>query len=354
MTYRFLLMLLLTIPVFTACQSKTDSIDKPNAVTDLLPVEIGGLEQWLLIRGEDTGNPILLWLHGGPGAAQMPIHHAYTSDLEKDFIVVHWDQRGAGKSNHEDFWEESMTVSRFVEDVHEATQYLKQRFDREKILLLGHSWGTQIGILAASKYPEDYAAFISVGQVVHPQRGDSLSYNWLMKTVREKGSEKQKDQFKTLGRPPFEEHDTYVAFARMKDDFGGGMDVDMGSLLWKAIGSKEYTLVDYIKWFRGANRGSGPMWEESRAFNLFDEVPVLRIPVQFIVGEHDYNTPAELVQEYYYYLEAPEKDLVVMEECAHAPFIGDPEKFNHEVLKVKQKYFSESYLNKLEFELANE
>lgn len=325
---------LLIILIVSGCGGRTDSIPAPNSVAELLPLEIGGMQQWLLIRGQSRENPVLLWLHGGPGSAQMPIHHAYTKDLEKKYIVVHWDQRGAGKSNHAKFREETMTVGRFVEDVHELTKYLKKRFDKEKIVLLGHSWGTQIGILAADQYPEDYLAFISVGQVVHPQRSDSLSYNWLIKTVQEKGSEKQKDQFKALGKPPFEEHDTYVAFARMKDDFGGGMDVGMGSLLWKAIGSKEYTLVDYIKWFRGANRGSGPMWQESRDFNLFEDIPVLEVPVWFIVGEQDYNTPIALIEDYCKFLDAPAKHLIIMDGCAHTPFIGDPEQFNREIFSI--------------------
>ena len=154
----------LIIFLLAGCSAGTPEIDMPNSVSELTALEIGGLEQWILVRGEDQSNPVLLWLHGGPGSAQMPVHRAFNRELEKEYVVVHWDQRGAGKSNHSGFREETMTLDRFIEDAHELTKYLKDRFDQEKIYLLGHSWGTQMGILTVQRYPDNYHAFISVGQ----------------------------------------------------------------------------------------------------------------------------------------------------------------------------------------------
>ena len=333
-TFSFFLLLVLLI---SGCRGQTDEIPGSNAVSELLSVEIGKLNQWLLIRGEDKSKPVLLWLHGGPGSAQMPIHHAYTKTLEKEYVVVHWDQRGAGKSNHAGFREESMTLERFVRDVHEVTQYLKNRFDKEKIMLLGHSWGTQIGILAVKGQPEDYSAYVSVSQVVDPRRSDSLSYQWLKQEVDKRGSHAQKKKFEGLGKPPFEDHDTYVSFAKMKDTFGGGMDAGFATLAWKALGAREYSLGDYIRWFRGANRGSGPMWDESRTFNIFKDIPKLEVPVWFIAGEDDMNTPVTLIKEYFDFVESPEKNFIIMENCAHTPFIGNPAQFNREIMSINPK-----------------
>jgi pimeloyl-ACP methyl ester carboxylesterase len=320
--------------ILNGCVGRTANIDNPDSVAELTTVEIGGMDQWILIRGNDISSPVLLWLHGGPGASQMPIHHAFTRDLEEEYIVVHWDQRGAGKSNHRGFSEETMTFDRFVEDTHELTQYLKERFNRQRIFLLGHSWGSQLGIQTVKRFPADYHAFISVGQVVHAQRANQLSYDWLQDQVQADGSRRQKRSFERLGTPPFTEHDRYVSFAKMKEQFGGGMDAGMGRLAWTALRSKEYTIGDYIKWLRGANRGSGPMWEETQNFNMFEEVPTLELPVWFIIGSNDYNTPARLVEEYHESLEAPEKHLVVMDGTAHTPFIGDPARFNREVIRA--------------------
>ncbi len=335
---RILMIFIPALLLMTGCVARTSKIDSPDSVADLTAVEIGGLDQWILVRGEDKSNPVLLWLHGGPGAAQMPVHRAFNKELEKEFVVVHWDQRGAGKSNHRGFREETMTMDRFIDDVAEMTRYLKDRFDQERIFLLGHSWGTQPGILIVQRYPEDYHAYISVGQVVHPQQADTLSYRWLKKQVEQNGTRRQKKRFENLGPPPFEEHDRYVAFAKMKDSFGGSMDLDMGRLAWISFGAKEYTPGDYVKWLRGANRGSGPMWEESRKFDLSRDVPILDLPVWFIAGRNDYNTPAELIKEYAELLDAPHgKQFIIMEGTAHAPFMGDPHRFNRIVSDIKNE-----------------
>lgn len=343
---RFFAFILVCIVCFitVSCSSHTDEIDSPNAVAELIPTDIGGMEQWLLIRGRVRSNPVLLWLHGGPGAAQMPVHHTYTKELENDFVMVHWDQRGAGKSNHDQFLEKTMSVERFVEDIHEVTRFLKTRFNRDKILLLGHSWGSQIGILAAKRYPEDYHAFISVSQVVHPQKGDSISYEWLQERVISSGGKAEIAEFEELGLPPFDDQGTYVAFAKMKDSYGGGMDAGMAELFWNALISDEYTPGDLLKWLDGANRGSGPMWEESRLFNVFEEVPELQIPVWFIAGENDYNTPVELIKAYKEQLQAPEKHMIVIENTAHTPFFGAPDRFRQQLIQIK-KSLKKSQMN---------
>jgi pimeloyl-ACP methyl ester carboxylesterase len=326
--------LILFLCLTTACGADTAGINTPGSVAELKSVEIGGMNQWILMRGEDRNNPVLLWLHGGPGAAQMPVHYTFTRDLEKAFIVVHWDQRGAGKSNHREFRKESMSIDRFTEDAHELTQYLKERFNTDKIILLGHSWGTQFGLITADRYPDDYAAFISVGQVVNPVRATSISYEWLKNEVAQHGSRRQKRAFAGLGEPPFPEHRRYVPLARMTDRFGGGMDLPMSRLFRISTGAREYTPGDYLKWLRGANRGSGPMWEETSRMNMSERVTDLEVPVWFIVGENDYNTPAELVREYYEGLNAPHKEIIVMENAAHTPFFKDPDRFNEMIITI--------------------
>lgn len=329
----FLLVLLLA-----GCSGNTESIPTEDAIFELTSTEIGGMQQWLLIRGENKYNPILLWLHGGPGSAQMPIHHAYTKELEKEFVIVHWDQRGAGKSNTSEFREESMTMNRFVEDTREVTEYLKNRFEREKIYLIGHSWGTLLGIHVVKEYPDNYEAFISVSQVVDPAKADSISWSWLQEKVRRSGSKDEINALDELGGPPFDDHKRFVRFIQIVDSFGGGMDAGFAQLLWKSLGASEYTLADYIRWFKGANRGSGPMWEETRDIDLFSSIDSVGIPVYFLTGVNDYNTPHQLVKEYYDYLKASQgKYLVRFTNSAHTPFIAEPEKFNREVVRVKQQ-----------------
>ena len=146
-------------------------------------VEIGGIGQWIMANGKHADLPVLLWVHGGPGSGQMPVARYYNSNLEEEFIVVHWDQRGAGKSNSKDFDESTMTVNQFLEDTHAITQYLKKRFEKEKIFLLGHSWGTQIGMVTVSKYPEDYIAYIGVGQLANHYGSHVIAHDVLKNKI---------------------------------------------------------------------------------------------------------------------------------------------------------------------------
>ena len=312
----------------------------PGSIASLQKVKLGGMDQWILIRGYDVSNPILLWLHGGPGAAQMPVAHHFNGDLEKDFIVVHWDQRGAGKSNPKDFDEQTMTLEQFISDAHELTQYLKKRFHKRKIYLLGHSWGTLFGILLVQKYPQDYYAYIGVSQVVNGYAAGEIAYKWLVEQIKKRRKTKDLKRLERLGTPPYTDHEKYVKFAKMVDSYGGGMDVRFLKLAWIALRAPEYSLKDYFRWIRGANRGSGPMWEETSSFDAFKEVTELQVPVYFFSGRNDYNTPLELVRRYFEVLKAPKgKRLIIFENSAHTPFMKEPQKFYQEMMRVKNETY---------------
>jgi len=308
---------------------------KSIAVLEKIP--LGGMEQWLLIRGESSDNPVLLWLHGGPGATQMPVYRHYNENLEKEFVVVHWDQRGAGKSNPVGFDQSTLSVDRFIQDARELTKYLKERLNKDKIILLGHSWGSHLGILLARDYPEDYSALVSVGQAVNTLRSHQVSYQWLWKELEKRGTPADRRKLENLGTPPFTDHAVFVRFAKLVDSYGGSMDARFGTLALVALEAPEYNFFDYLNWLRGANRGSGPMWKEYLSFNILRDVPEIGIPVYFFIGRDDYNTPFPLVEEYYSLLKAPAgKRLIIFENSSHTPFIGEPEKFFLELVKVKK------------------
>ncbi|MFX0079380.1 MAG: alpha/beta fold hydrolase, partial [Candidatus Hermodarchaeota archaeon] len=127
-------------------------------------ITLGDLKQWIFIRGTDQKNPVLLFLHGGPGAPLLGMSSSrkYDAELIKHFTVVHWDQRGAGKSFNRDIPVDSMTLDRFVEDCNELIDYLRNRFHTQKVFIVGHSGGTIIGIKTAHKYPEKIHAYVGV------------------------------------------------------------------------------------------------------------------------------------------------------------------------------------------------
>jgi pimeloyl-ACP methyl ester carboxylesterase len=309
-----------------------------KGIAVLEKISLGGMDQWMLLRGNDISNPVLLWLHGGPGSSQMPLAHAYDERLEKEFIVVHWDQRGSGKSNPRGFDEASMSYTRFISDAHQLTKYLKERFGKEKIYLLGHSWGTQIGLELVNRHPEDYFGYIGVSQVVSHVLGDEIAYGWLL----ERMEDKDHATLEALGPPPYSDHDEFVTFIRLVDAYGGSYDVPFIQLVKVALGSPEYTFRDMFAWLHGANRGSGPMWSE-QAYGLFDAIirfPKLLVPIYLFQGRNDYNTPLAATKVFFDKLEAPAgKQMVIFEDSAHTPFLAEPEKFTEEVLKVKQETY---------------
>jgi len=312
----------------------------PGSIAELEKVKLGDLKQWILIRGRDRSNPILLWLHGGPGAAQMPLAHAFDSELEKEFIVVHWDQRGAGKSNHRGFEEKTMTFDQFINDGYELIQYLLGRFEREKIFLLGHSWSSQLGIELVHRYPELFYAYIGVSQLVNSREGVEIAYEWLMNKIEEHNDQASLEKLNEIGTPPYPHH-KYRMFAGMVDSYGGNFDMSMGELVRIAIRAPEYNFMDYIRWIGGAKRGGGPMHRdgEMSAVNLKENIQSLDVPVYFFTGKNDYNTPLQLVKEYYDTIRAPYKEVMVFENSAHTPFLGEPEKFSREVVRVKEQIF---------------
>ena len=318
----------------------TDGNVISGSIAELVKVELGGLDQWILIRGQDTTNPILLWLHGGPGAAQMPLAHAFDNELEKEFIIVHWDQRGAGKSNHRGFDEETMTFDQFINDGYELIQYLRERFERERLFLLGHSWGTQIGIELVNRHPELFHAYIGVSQLVDSREGIEIAYEWLMNEIEINDDQASLEKLNELGTPPYP-HRKYREFAGLVDAYGGNFDMSMGKLARIAIRASEYNFRDYIRWIGGANRGGGPMHSdgEMAAVNFRESISSLDVPVYFFTGRNDYNTPLALVEEYKELLHAPEKEIVVFENSAHTPFLGEPEKFRREVVRVKSETY---------------
>src|SRR2546423_11087796 len=169
--------------------AKRIAITSPNGIASLEKVRLGGVGQWVQIRGEDRTEPILLFLHSGPGFPEMPFSHV-NAELEKEFVVVQWDQRGAGKSYSSSIPESSMTIEQFIADTHELVQFLLQRFGRTKLMLVAHSWGSIVGALTVAKYPELFSAYVGISQAVNAPESERAMYRFALETAASQGSEK--------------------------------------------------------------------------------------------------------------------------------------------------------------------
>ncbi len=184
---------------FVVCTGNDDSL--AAEIGGLTEVTLGGIEQTILIQSNDFSKPILLILHGGPGYAMLPLLHINNQKLEDHFIIVNWDQRGAGRSYFPNIPKESMTLSQFLSDAYELTKYLKMRFDRKKLFIMGHSFGTILGLHLLKEHPDDYFAFFGVGQVVDVIENEQLSYDFALRSATKDNNKTAISELKHIGRP---------------------------------------------------------------------------------------------------------------------------------------------------------
>lgn len=178
--------------------------ESKTGIDALEEITLGDVKQWILIRGEDVSNPILLFLHGGPGFPEMPFTHIDSPRLEEHFIVVNWDQRGAGKSYNPEITEETMNIEQFLSDTYELIRILRQRFSKDKIFLIGHSWGSILGLYTAYRHPDYLHAYIGMGQVVDMREAEMISYRYTVEKAREAEDGEAIKMLKTIGQPPYE------------------------------------------------------------------------------------------------------------------------------------------------------
>lgn len=316
---------------------RTPSIPGNESIAELKTVAINGTRQTLLLRGESRRNPILLFLHGGPGTAQISFARRWLKELEKDFVVVNWDQRGAGLSYSSAIPKESMTIAQMIDDTRAVAELLLEWFGQEKLFVVGHSWGSVLGTLTAARYPHLFHAYIGVGQMAAMADNEAVSYRFTLETAKERGLAKAVRELERIGPPPYSLRSLGVQ-RKWLGRFGGWSH--RGSmwrlLLQPMLTATEYTLGDCIRFMRGAQFSLQHLWPELMTVDLRVQVPRLEMPVYYLVGRYDQNTPWQLAVEYFNQLSAPSKELIWFEHSAHVLMPEEPEKFAEVMRKVLQ------------------
>lgn len=287
---------------------RTPAIRGENSIAELTAVPINGIKQWLLIRGVDKNKPVLLFVHGGPGSAHIAVMRNYQKELEKHFVVVQWDQRGAGLSGMEPVPDETYNKEQFIADGLEVTRYLRDRFKQEKIFLVGHSWGSGLGYMLAVRHPEYYRAFAGLGQM--SKDGEKLAYEATLKVAREANNPEAVKELLELGAPPYtkipaakgtihkaEEGNTALAgmLVRFKwsEVLGGDAKyIKIANLIVKELFfSTEYTLTDALGWLKNKSNSINLTYEEcNQDIDLYKEGTDFQIPVFFLLGKYDLLT----------------------------------------------------------------
>lgn len=303
--------------------------NSPKHIDVIENIEIGGVNQWVSLRSEDTTKPLILFLHGGPGTAQIAFSRKTQCALEKDFIVVNWDQRGAGKSYSSKLKVEDMQIERFVLDAVEVVEYLLKRFNQEKLFLVGHSWGSIIGAYLAAKRPDLLWAYVGIGQVTDMERGELLSYQFTLEEAKRIENQKAIRELEHIGEPPYANLKAGGIQRKWLGKFGGqtvnGTTIGM---VIKNITARDLGVMGLVKFIQGSMFSLKHLEEQLNKANLFHDVTEIKVPVFFCCGRRDYNVPFELAVEYLEKLKAPHKEVIWFEHSAHSPNFEEPAVFN--------------------------
>lgn len=305
-------------------------ISSPDGIASLERVRLGGVDQWIQIRGHDRTKPLLLFLHGGPGFPQMPFSHL-NAELEKHFIVVQWDQRGAGKSYGWSIPDGSMRVDQFVADTRELTLLLLQRFNADKCFLVAHSWGSLFGALTVLRYPELFHAYVGIGQVAGLPETQQVRYQFALDQAQAENNAEAVAELTRIGRPPHGDFDHCKIMEKWVSHYSAEEHRSYPPTRFArlAFGSPASSWVDLAKIPLGFRYSFSHLWREIfYETNLFEKVPRIQVPVYFFIGRYDWVVTADVAERYFGALEAPRgKQLIWFERSAHWPHFAEPEKY---------------------------
>ena len=306
-----------------------------NSVAIVEKVKINDLEQGLLIRGKNADNPILLILHGGPGAPHIGYTRHYQKKLEENFIVVNWDQRGSGMSYYKDIPKETMNLEQFIADALEVTKYLLNKFSKKKLVLMGYSWGSILGMNLIKRYPQYFEMYFGMSQVVDTEKSTKLIYKKIIEMAET--NEDLKEKIKNINIS-----DLFKARTGLQEiAFGlGGMHTDLNlapKLISICSTSGEYNEED-LKILDECMAFSGKcLFNEIGKVNLMQQILNVEIPVCFLMGAKDLVTSPETAKEYFEKIKAPKKEFIMFENSAHDIIFAENEKWQDTVIEIYKK-----------------
>jgi proline iminopeptidase len=307
----------------------------PHGIEELLEIPIGGTKQWISVRGRDRGNPVLLMIHGGPASPEMPSSWFFQNSWEDYFTVVQWDQRGSGKSynaNDPKTIQPTITAERMIEDAGEVVQYLRKRYEKNKIFVLGHSWGSLVGVSLAHAHPEWLYAYVGTGQMINGKENERVGYANTLRAAEAAGNLGAIAELKAIA--PYPETDGSVPLEKLGKE--RHWSVVLGGLTYRRSTydyyenlfklSPEYTQQDVAAIDEGSALSLGALIPAILNFDYSDTLR-FQCPIILFEGRHDDTTPTEIAAQWFERVQAPDKKLVWFENSAHMAMVEEPGRF---------------------------
>ncbi len=311
------------------------------AIDEKKVLALDGASIHLRVRSNDPTRPVLLFLHGGPGVCDRHWVLKDQSALTDTVTILCYDQRGAGLSYRKGMQEQELSVDRMVEDAAAVAKWACERFGQDKVFVVGHSWGSLLGVLLAKKYPELVRAYIGMGQFVNGEENEALSYDFVLAQAQRRADKKALRDLARIGEPVrgrYKSMDDMMIQRNLMTKYGGGTykgkESLMRSMILPLLRTPEYSLTQLKQYSEGAFFSLRALWDEVVDHDLFRIAPSLAVPVYLTEGRHDQNTPIPIARRWFESLEAPHKEWIWFEESAHSPIKEEPEKWGETVRRI--------------------
>jgi len=311
--------------------ARTIAIRTPNRIDERMYVNIGGIDQWLQIRGQNRNNPVILCLQGGPGASWVAQTTVFLP-WEKDFTVVQWDQRGTGKTLETTgpTIADSMSADHMTQDGIEVSEFVRNHLHKDKIILLGFSWGSLLGVHMAKQRPDLFYAYVGTGQISNMPKAQQLSYAYVLEKAHAAKDARAVQRLESIGPPPFDSLDKIGTFFQTLGKYDCEPDRNPGA---SVLTAPNYSLWDIYNLVRGfAVVPTFAVYHEMLSADLLSLGPDFRIPVFLFQGELDERTQAALAKDYFDQINAPTKEFVLFQGAGHFIVLSMPQRFVQELV----------------------
>jgi pimeloyl-ACP methyl ester carboxylesterase len=296
--------------------AKTMAIRTSNGIQEGMYVKIGGIDQWIQIRGQDRNNPVLLCLHGGPGGSWLASTPLFLP-WEKEFTVVQWDQRGTGKTLETTgpSIADTMSVDRMTQDGIEVAEFLRNHLHKNKVILLGFSWGSLLGIHIAKQRPDLFYAYVGTGQISDMPKSLQMSYDYVLEKAQKANDAKSAKDLANIGPPPFDTMDKIGLFFQTLGKYECPSDQNLPRY---ALVEPDLSLWDIYNSVRGFTQvPTLRVYNEMLSANLPSFATDFHIPIFFLQGNLDERAQPPLAKEYFDQINAPHKEFVLLDGAGH-------------------------------------
>jgi pimeloyl-ACP methyl ester carboxylesterase len=309
------------------------AITSPTGIDEGAFVPIGGIDQWITIRGQDRDNPVLLVLHGGPGDATNPWTFAMFAPWEDRFTVVQWDQRGAGRTLGRNGPQigPTMTIDRMAQDGIELADYLRHHLNKSKIIIVAHSFGSIIGLKMVRARPDLFSAYVGTGQVADETKNYYAAYDALLKKARATGNQQALAELTHAGPPPYETGDGYRVQWKWANRFEGA-DQFLNERIGLALVAPGGSVRDFNTAVDGERLSGERLVPQANSATSADLGLDFAIPIFFFQGAEDFTTPTALAHQYLDALKAPQKAFVPIEGGGHFAMFMKSDQFLKELV----------------------